>query len=118
MYVSPSVQDLGKLADRVDQLIAQEKIPADLQITMRGSVEGMRRWFMSFGLGLLLSVILVYLILMAQFSSFIDPLIILFAIPPGITGVILFLLLTGTTLKPRGQDGAGGHRRASGRSSG
>lgn len=98
VYVSPSGQDLGKLADRVDRLIAQEKIPADLQITMRGSVEGMRRSFMSFGLGLLLSIILVYLILMAQFSSFIDPLIILLAIPPGITGVIIFLLLTGTTL--------------------
>jgi multidrug efflux pump subunit AcrB len=43
-------------------------------------------------------VILVYLILMAQFSSFIDPMVILLAIPPGITGVILFLLATGTTL--------------------
>jgi multidrug efflux pump subunit AcrB len=65
---------------------------------MRGSVEGMRRSFSSFGLGLLLSVILVYLILMAQFASFIDPMVILLAIPPGITGVILFLLATGTTL--------------------
>jgi multidrug efflux pump subunit AcrB len=42
--------------------------------------------------------VLVYLILMAQFSSFVDPLIILLAIPPGITGVLLFLLATGTTL--------------------
>jgi len=61
-------------------------------------VEGMRRSFSSFGIGLLLSVILVYLILMAQFASFIDPLVILLAVPPGITGVILFLLVTGTTL--------------------
>src|SRR6185503_649506 len=59
---------------------------------------GMRRSFTSFGVGLILSVILVYLILMAQFSSFIDPVVILLAIPPGITGVILFLLATGTTL--------------------
>jgi multidrug efflux pump subunit AcrB len=98
VYVSPSGQDLNRLATRVDQVIAQEKIPADLTITMRGSVDGMRRSFISFGLGLVLSIVLVYLILMAQFSSFIDPLIILLAIPPGITGVILFLLLTGTTL--------------------
>jgi len=98
VYVSPSGQDLGGLANRVEKIIAQEKIPADLQVTMRGSVEGMRRSFTSFGVGLLLSIVLVYLILMAQFSSFVDPLIILLAVPPGITGVILFLWLTGTTL--------------------
>ena len=98
VYVSPSGQDLGGLATRVDRVIAQQKIPDDLQVTMRGSVEGMRRSFSSFGIGLLLSVILVYLILMAQFASFIDPMVILLAIPPGITGVILFLLVTGTTL--------------------
>ncbi|HUD22655.1 MAG TPA: efflux RND transporter permease subunit, partial [Acidobacteriaceae bacterium] len=98
VYVSPSGQDLGGLAKRVDRVIAQQKVPDNLQIKMRGSVEGMRRSFSSFGVGLLLSVILVYLILMAQFASFIDPLVILLAIPPGITGVILFLLVTGTTL--------------------
>ena len=70
------------------------KLPENVRVTMRGSVEGMRQSFKSFGIGLILSVVLVYLILMAQFSSFIDPLIILLAIPPGITGVILFLLLT------------------------
>jgi multidrug efflux pump subunit AcrB len=98
VYVSPSGQDLGGLATRVDRVIAQQTIPGDLQVKMRGSVEGMRRSFSSFGVGLLLSVILVYLILMAQFASFIDPMVILLAIPPGITGVILFLLATGTTL--------------------
>ena len=98
IYVSPSGQDLGGLASRVDKVIAQTHLPDDLQVTVRGSVEGMRRSFTSFGVGLILSVILVYLILMAQFSSFIDPLVILLAIPPGITGVILFLLATGTTL--------------------
>ena len=98
VYVSPSGQALGGLATRVDHVIAQQKIPDDLQVKMRGSVEGMRRSFSSFGIGLLLSVILVYLILMAQFASFIDPMVILLAIPPGITGVILFLLVTGTTL--------------------
>jgi multidrug efflux pump subunit AcrB len=98
VYVSPSGQDLGGLAKRVDKVIADQKVPDNLQVTMRGSVEGMRRSFSSFGIGLVLSVVLVYLILMAQFASFIDPLIILLAVPPGITGVILFLLLTGTTL--------------------
>ena len=58
----------------------------------------MQQSFKSFGVGLLLAIVLVYLILMAQFASFIDPLIILLAIPSGITGVILFLLVTHTTL--------------------
>ena len=58
----------------------------------------MRASFSSFGLGLLLSVVLVYLILVAQFASFLDPLIILFAIPTGLTGVLATMLLTTTTL--------------------
>jgi len=98
VYVSPSGQDLGGLANRVDRVIREANVPQDLRITMRGSVEGMRESFKSFGIGLVLSVILVYLILMAQFASFIDPLIILLAIPPGITGTIILLLLTNTTL--------------------
>ena len=66
--------------------------------TLRGMVQSMRVSFRSFGIGLLLSVLLLYLILVAQFRSFIDPFIILLALPPGITGVLLTLWLTGTTL--------------------
>jgi multidrug efflux pump subunit AcrB len=98
VYVSPSGEDLGSLASRVDKIIAGTKVPENVRVTVRGSVEGMRQSFKSFGLGLILSIVLVYLILMAQFSSFVDPLIILLAIPPGITGVILFLLITHTSL--------------------
>ena len=98
LYVAPSGEDLGSVASKVDGIIARTKLPEGVRVNMRGSVEGMRQSFKSFGLGLLLSIILVYLILMAQFASFIDPLIILLAIPPGITGVIVVLLLTGTTL--------------------
>jgi multidrug efflux pump subunit AcrB len=58
----------------------------------------MRASFRSFGLGLILSVALVYLILVAQFSSFLDPFIILLAIPPGLAGVLLTLLAAGSTL--------------------
>jgi len=98
VYVSPSGQDLGALASRIDKIVGDTKTPATVRVQVRGSVEGMRQSFTSFGFGLLLSVVLVYLILMAQFASFVDPLIILLAIPPGITGVILFLLVTHTTL--------------------
>jgi multidrug efflux pump subunit AcrB len=58
----------------------------------------MNESFKSFAIGLVLSIVLVFLILMAQFASFVDPFIILLAIPPGISGVVLFLLLTHTTI--------------------
>ncbi len=98
VYVSPSSENLGGLANRVDRIIAHTQFPENLRVTLRGSVKGMRKSFTSFGLGLILSVILVYLILMAQFASFKDPFIILLAVPPGIMGVILTLILTNTTL--------------------
>jgi multidrug efflux pump subunit AcrB len=98
VYVSPSSEDLGGVAKRVQKVIDDTSLNANLRVTTRGSVEGMHKSFTSFGVGLILSIVLVYLILMAQFASFIDPLIILLAIPPGITGVLVFLLVTGTTL--------------------
>jgi HAE1 family hydrophobic/amphiphilic exporter-1 len=98
VYVSPKTEDLGALGSKVNQLIKQTKLPANVRIDLHGSIVSMRQSFKSFGIGLLLAIVLVYLILMAQFGSFIDPLIILLAIPSGITGVIVFLLMTGTTL--------------------
>ena len=65
---------------------------------MRGAAVSMNESFRDFGLGLLISIALVYLILMAQFASFIDPFIILMAIPPGLAGVVMILLFTGSTL--------------------
>jgi HAE1 family hydrophobic/amphiphilic exporter-1 len=61
-------------------------------------VEGMNASFRSFGFGLILALVLLYLILVAQFKSFADPILILLAVPPGLTGVLLALYLTGTTL--------------------
>jgi len=58
----------------------------------------MQTSFKYMGLGLLLSVLLVYLIMVAQFSSFKDPFLIILAVPTGLIGVILTLALTGTTL--------------------
>ena len=58
----------------------------------------MNHSFAEFGVGLIISVLLIYRILMAQFTSFIDPFIILMAIPPGLAGVVLMLFLTGSTL--------------------
>lgn len=98
LYVAPSREGLGKLSNSIDQIVAKTQLPEGVRIDLRGSVQGMRASFRSFGLGLILSVALVYLILVAQFESYLDPFIILLAIPPGLTGVLLILLLTGTTL--------------------
>jgi HAE1 family hydrophobic/amphiphilic exporter-1 len=98
VYVSPKGEDLGAVSSQVEKIIKGTKLPENVRVEMRGSVKAMHQSFLSFGLGLLLSIVLVYLILMAQFASFVDPFIILLAIPSGITGVLLILLLTGTTL--------------------
>ena len=98
VYVAPKSEDLGGVAKEVETIIKDTKLPPNVRTEVRGSLRAMQQSFKSFGIGLLLAVVLVYLILMAQFASFIDPFIILLAIPPGITGVLLLLLLTGTTL--------------------
>jgi len=98
VYVRPLGEELGGIADRIDRIIAQTKIPEGLNVKLRGMVQGMRASFRSFAIGLTLSVVLLYLILVAQFRSFVDPLLILLAVPPGLTGVLLTLWLTGTTL--------------------
>jgi multidrug efflux pump subunit AcrB len=98
IYVRPLGEDLGKIANAIDGIIADTKIPEGLSVDLRGMVQGMRVSFQSFALGLILAVVLLYLILVAQFQSFIDPFIILMAVPPGLTGVILILYLSGTTL--------------------
>lgn len=98
IYVAPKTEDLGNLSGAIDGIIGHTKLPEGVRVDLRGSVQGMHSSFRSFGIGLLLSVALVYLILVAQFKSFLDPFIILFAIPPGLMGVLLMLLLSGTTL--------------------
>ncbi|MBX6359845.1 MAG: efflux RND transporter permease subunit [Acidobacterium ailaaui] len=98
VYIMPSTEALQRVDAQVNHLIAQIKAPENVRITVRGTVVSMNESFKSFGVGLVLSVLLVYLILMAQLTSFVDPFIILMAIPPGLSGVLLILLVTGSTL--------------------
>lgn len=98
LYVSPRGEDLGALSRQVQKLIDRTQLLPNTRVELMGSVVAMRESFKSFAIGLTLSIVLVYLILMAQFASFSDPFIILLAVPPGFTGVILFLLLTHTTI--------------------
>ncbi len=96
--MTPSGEDLGKAADSIQGLIAGMKLPAGTRINLLGMVQGMRASFLSFARGLTLSVLLLYLILVAQFRSFKDPFLIMLTIPMGLIGVLLVLPLTHTTL--------------------
>ena len=98
IYVRPLNEDLGRIANSIDDIIAHNPPPTGLSVTLRGMVQGMRVSFSSFAVGLCLAVVLLYLILVAQFQSFVDPFIILLAVPPGLAGVILTLWLSDTTL--------------------
>jgi multidrug efflux pump subunit AcrB len=98
IYVRPLGEGLGDIADQINGILSRTKLPAGVNVTLRGMVDGMRSSFRSFALGLTLSVVLLYLILVAQFRSFIDPFIILLAFPPALSGVLLTLWMTGTTL--------------------
>jgi multidrug efflux pump subunit AcrB len=98
IYVRPQQEDLGKITTAIQKIVDGAKPPRGINVTLAGSVTSMNASFRSFAIGLTLSVVLLYLILVAQFRSFLDPFIILLALPPGITGVILALLLWGTTL--------------------
>jgi multidrug efflux pump subunit AcrB len=98
IYARPASENLGAAADYVREVIAHQDIPTNVSVAIRGSAEAMNASFRSFGIGLTLSIVLLYLILVAQFRSFIDPFIILLALPPAISGVLVTLVLTETTM--------------------
>jgi multidrug efflux pump subunit AcrB len=99
VYVAPAGEDLSQIFAGVDKIVKQTPMPnKDTKVYIRGTVQAMRSSFRSFGYGLLLATLLVYLILVAQFKSFIDPFLILLAVPTGLAGVLLVLYATGTTL--------------------
>ncbi len=98
VYVTTKTEALGGVAHDVQKIIDQTQKPAGVTIAVMGSVQAMKSSFSSFAVGLLLAVLLVYLILVAQFRSFVDPFLIMLAVPPGLMGVIYILVTTGTTL--------------------
>jgi multidrug efflux pump subunit AcrB len=98
VYVTPAGEDLGKVADSVRGILSKMSIPGNVRVNLRGMVQGMTQSFHSFALGLSLASLLLYLILVAQFRSFKDPILIMLAIPMGFIGVLVVLPLTHTTL--------------------
>src|SRR5580698_7176408 len=98
VYVAPTGEDIGGPQREISRIISHTQLPPNTRVDVRGLVLTMQSSFKSFGLGLFLAVLLVYLILVAQFSSFVDPFLIVLAVPTGLIGVVLTLALTGTTL--------------------
>jgi multidrug efflux pump subunit AcrB len=98
IYVMPKKEDLSRINGEVSSILRGIDKPDGVTIGVHGAVQDMNQSFSSFGIGLILAVVLVYLVLMAQFASFSDPFVILLAVPPGLSGVLVFLLVTGTTL--------------------
>ena len=98
IYVRPQSEDLGRISKDIQRIVDESDPPHGINVALTGSVASMNSSFHSFAIGLTLSVLLLYLILVAQFRSFVDPFIILLALPPGIAGVLIVLPLWGTTL--------------------
>ena len=96
VHVNVSGRDLGSVAADIETALDGLDFPSGVSAKLRGPVEKMRSGMSLVGVGLAVATLLVYLVLMAQFRSFVDPLIIMLAVPLGLGGVIAVLFLTDT----------------------
>ncbi|HEY4217544.1 MAG TPA: efflux RND transporter permease subunit [Gemmatimonadaceae bacterium] len=99
VYASADRRDLGGVAGDVDKIVAnmQGSLPRGSQIVIRGQVQSMRESFTGLGLGILFAIALVYIILVVNFQSWLDPLIIIMALPGALAGIVWMLYVTHTT---------------------
>ncbi|MEH2031530.1 MAG: efflux RND transporter permease subunit [Nostoc sp.] len=100
IYANSSGRDLGGVASDVNRIIAdyQKKLPKGSQINVRGQVQTMNSSFLGLGLGLVFAIVLVYCLMVVNFQSWLDPLIIMMALPSALAGIIWMLFVTRTTL--------------------
>ena len=98
IYANVSGRDIASVADDIEKRLDGIQVPPGYRVVMRGEVESMRESLAGLGFGLLMAIALVYLVMVAQFRSFLDPLIVLVTVPLSLPGTILMLLLTGTTV--------------------
>ena len=106
VYVNVEGRDLGSVVSDVEKRLKNLELPGGITVSLQGPVVAMREGAGSLGFGLLVASILVFLILMAQFKSFLDPLIIMLAVPLALAGVVLMLFVTRTTLNIQSLMGA------------
>ncbi len=96
LYVNAQDRDIGGLSRDVQNIINHTKIPDGYTATIRGEIESMNAAVKSLAGGFLLAAVLVYLVLVVQFRSFLLPSIIMVAVPLGLVGIVLMLLITKT----------------------
>ncbi len=108
IYANVEGKDLGSVASRVRALLPEfsAKLKRGSFITLRGQVQSMDDAFLGLGIGILFAIILVYLVMVVNFQSWIDPLIIIMALPGALCGIVWALLLTHTTLSVPSMMGA------------
>jgi multidrug efflux pump subunit AcrB len=99
VYANVQDRDLGSVSSAVQRIVAElrSKLPPGHTITVRGQVESMNSAFFRLGLGLIFAVLLVYLLMVVNFQSWLDPFIILTALPAGFCGIVWMLFVTHTT---------------------
>ena len=100
IYGSVQGRDLGAVAEDVGRIVAQQQkgMPRGMFTTVRGQAETMRSSYISLLGGLVFAIILVYALIVVNFQSWLDPFIIITALPAALAGIVLFLFLTRTTL--------------------
>jgi multidrug efflux pump subunit AcrB len=108
IYVSVEKHDLGSVASEVNKLVdeARAGLPKGSQIVVRGQVETMRTSYLGLGIGVAMAIILVYLLIVVNFQSWMDPLIIISALPAALAGIVWMLFITRTHLSVPALTGA------------
>ena len=100
VYGAVQGRDLGAVAGDVDKIVAQQRqaMPHGMFVNVRGQAETMRASYVALLGGLAFAIILVYALIVVNFQSWLDPFIIITALPAALAGIVLFLFLTHTTL--------------------
>ena len=100
VYANIEGRDLGSVGSAVRKLLPefQKRLPRGSTIRLRGQVESMRSSFIGLGIGVIFAVLLVYLLMVVNFQSWLDPFIIIMALPGTLCGVVWILFITHTTL--------------------
>lgn len=100
IYGSVQNRDLGAVSRDIEKILANDRkdVPRGTFITLKGQVETMRSSYLGLIGGLFFSIVLVYLLIVVNFQSWVDPFIIITALPAALAGIVTFLFLTGTRL--------------------
>lgn len=89
-------RDIGSVSADIDSFIKTLNLPKGYSVKLRGEFASMTESFESLSFGMLLAIILIYLVMVAQFRSFVDPFVIMLAVPLGLAGVLAALFVTNT----------------------